>query len=273
MSEKKELIAIVSSSTAAPGVLSLQSASLGLPCELVLASPYDQNIKETLERADHIIFRMGPKSFPQYKLLLSKLEGRLYAELKKVIRAFDKIETFEILSKSGIPTPRSWKITNRYLYDGKPFVAKIAKGNQGNGVELIDSQVKLNEFFEIYSDEDEFLAQEYIGESHGKDKRLFIIGDKVVAAMERLSGSDDFRANLHQGGEGKAYLPTTHEESIALQAIKAFGLEYGGVDIIDSNQGPLVLEVNPSPGFGISQVTSVDVANKILEYMIGVKND
>ena len=109
--------------------------------------------------------------------------------------------------------------------------------------------------------------QEFIKESAGTDIRAFVVGNQVVASMQRESLDDDFRSNLHQGGAGTSVKLTAQEKKIALKAAKAMGLHICGVDLMRSERGPLVLEVNASPGFGIEKVTGRDVASKIIEYI------
>jgi ribosomal protein S6--L-glutamate ligase len=111
------------------------------------------------------------------------------------------------------------------------------------------------------------LLQEFIKESAGTDIRAFVVGSKVVASMQRKSLDDDFRSNLHKGGSGTIIKLTTEEEKIAVRAAKVMGLTIAGVDIMRSSRGPLVLEVNASPGFGIERVTGRNVAGKIIEYV------
>jgi ribosomal protein S6--L-glutamate ligase len=112
-----------------------------------------------------------------------------------------------------------------------------------------------------------FLVQEFIEESAGEDIRAFVVGGKVVASMKRQSLDDDFRSNLHQGGEGTPIKLTDEERKIAQKAAKAMGLPICGVDMMRSKNGPKVLEVNASPGFGIEKVTNHNVAEKIIEYI------
>ena len=111
------------------------------------------------------------------------------------------------------------------------------------------------------------MAQEFIKESAGTDIRAFVVGNKVVAAMQRESLDDDFRSNLHQGGLGVPVKLTIQEKRTVLKAARAMGLHICGVDLMRANRGPLVLEVNASPGFGIEKVTGEDVASKIIEYI------
>ena len=125
----------------------------------------------------------------------------------------------------------------------------------------------LQAFYLYNEDGTNILLQEYIKESAGTDIRAFVVGNKVVTAMQRESLDDDFRSNLHQGGLGTPIKLTVTEKRTALKAARAMGLHICGVDLMRSNRGPLVLEVNASPGFGIEKVTDVDVASKIIEYI------
>jgi ribosomal protein S6--L-glutamate ligase len=111
------------------------------------------------------------------------------------------------------------------------------------------------------------LLQEFIKESAGTDIRAFVVGGRVVASMKRQSLDDDFRSNLHKGGEGTVIKLTDEERKMAVKAAKAMGLNVAGVDLMRSERGPLILEVNASPGFGIEKVTSRDVATPIIEYL------
>lgn len=271
--QKTGSIIIVSATANGPGALELQAATIKLGFTASIVAPDDENIANQIADAAHAIYRVGPKSYPLYAQLLEKLKGTDRDVLAHVLHSFDKRDTFMVLSEASIPIPKSWLIKPGDTFIGNTFVVKIPKGNQGRGVELIHNQTELDTFYQTYNDDQEYLAQEYIAESQGKDKRLFVVGDIVVAAMKRTSTTDDFRANLHLGAEGSAYTPTDEEIDMALKSIAAFGLMYGGVDILDSSRGPLVLEVNPSPGFGISQVTGVDVANEVIKNLIGVGND
>jgi ribosomal protein S6--L-glutamate ligase len=112
-----------------------------------------------------------------------------------------------------------------------------------------------------------FVVQEFVAESAGTDIRAFVVNGKVVASMQRQSLDDDFRSNLHQGGEGTIVKLTEEETKTAQKAAKAMGLPVCGVDLMRSNRGPLVLEVNASPGFGIEKVTNRDIAAKIIDYI------
>jgi ribosomal protein S6--L-glutamate ligase len=194
-----------------------------------------------------------------------------------ITRARDKLRAAQILTKAGIDTPRTFVSRNTTDIDallnhiGVPMIIKLATGTHGNGVVLADTKKAaksaLQAFYLYNEDGTNILLQEYIKESAGTDIRAFVVGGKVVASMQRQSLDDDFRSNLHKGGEGKAIKLTDHEKKIAVRAAKAMGLHIAGVDLMRSTRGPLVLEVNASPGFGIERVTGRNVAGPIIEYI------
>jgi ribosomal protein S6--L-glutamate ligase len=149
-----------------------------------------------------------------------------------------------------------------------PLIIKVARGTHGNGVVLAETAKAARAVMQaFYVEGVSFLAQEYIAESAGTDIRVFIVGGKVVASMKRQSLNEDFRSNIHQGGTGKPTRLSDEERKIAQKAARAMGLSICGVDIIRSKRGPLVLEVNASPGFTIEKVTGHNVAGKIIEYI------
>jgi len=150
-----------------------------------------------------------------------------------------------------------------------PHVIKLNEGSQGNGVVLAEkrsaSQSVIEAFRGLYAN---FLVQEFIAEAKGCDLRCFVVGGKVVAAMQREASAGDFRANLHRGGSAVAVKLSAAEKLIAVRAAEALGLGVAGVDLLRSERGPLVLEVNASPGLeGIEAVTGVDVAGAIIELL------
>lgn len=194
-----------------------------------------------------------------------------------ITRARDKLRAAQILTKAGVNTPKTLVSRNSTDIDGLidqiglPVIIKLATGTHGNGVVLADSKKAaksaLQAFYLYNEDGTNILLQEYIEESAGSDIRAFVVGSRVVASMKRQSLDDDFRSNLHKGGEGKTIKLTAEEEKIAIRAAKAMGLHIAGVDLMRSKRGPLVLEVNASPGFGIEKVTGRNVAEKIIEYV------
>ena len=194
-----------------------------------------------------------------------------------ITRSRDKLRAAQILAKYDVDTPKTLVSRNTSDIDdlleqiGLPVIIKLAKGTHGNGVILADTRKAaksaLQAFYLYNEDGTNILLQEFIKESAGTDIRAFVVGNQVVASMQRESLDDDFRSNLHQGGAGNPIKLTSEEKKIALKAAKAMGLHICGVDLMRSERGPLVLEVNASPGFGIEKVTGRDVASKIIEYI------
>jgi ribosomal protein S6--L-glutamate ligase len=194
-----------------------------------------------------------------------------------IVRARDKLRSAQILNKNGIAMPRTVVSRNTADIDslldetGVPVIIKLASGTHGNGVVLAESRKTaksaLQAFYLTNDDGTNILIQEYIAESAGTDIRAFVVGSRVVASMKRQSLDDDFRSNLHKGGEGTKIKLTDEEEKMVIKAAKAMGLHIAGVDFMRSSRGPLVLEVNASPGFGIEKVTGRNVAEKIIEYV------
>ena len=194
-----------------------------------------------------------------------------------ITRARNKLRAAQLLTKAGIDTPRTFVSRNTTDIDalldhiGVPMIIKLATGTHGNGVVLADTKKAaksaLQAFYLYNEDGTNILLQEYIKESAGIDIRAFVVGSKVVASMKRQSLDDDFRSNLHKGGEGTAVKLTDEERKIAVRAAKAMGLHVAGVDLMRSSRGPLIREVNASPGFGIERVTGRNVAKPIIEYI------
>ncbi len=194
-----------------------------------------------------------------------------------ITRARDKLRSQQILTKAGVDTPKTLVSRNTTDIDdllnqiGLPVIIKLASGTHGNGVVLAETKKAaksaLQAFYLYNEDGTNILLQEYVKESAGTDIRAFVVGSRVVASMQRRSLDDDFRSNLHKGGEGTSIKLTAEEKRIAVKAAKAMGLHVAGVDLMRSSKGPLVLEVNASPGFGIEKVTGRDVAGKIIEYV------
>lgn len=194
-----------------------------------------------------------------------------------ITRARDKLRAAQILTKAGVDTPKTLVSRNSADIDdllsqiGLPVIIKLATGTHGNGVVLAETakaaKSALQAFYLYNEDGTNILLQEYIEESAGTDIRAFVVGSRVVASMQRKSLDDDFRSNLHKGGEGTSIKLTDEEKKLAVNAAKAMGLHVAGVDLMRSSRGPLVLEVNASPGFGIERITGRNVAAKIIEYV------
>lgn len=195
-----------------------------------------------------------------------------------ITRSRDKLRSMQLLAKSGIGIPKTVVSRNTADIDdlleqlgGMPVIIKLARGTHGNGVVLAETKKAaksvLQAFYLTNDDGTNILLQEFIKESAGTDIRAFVVGGRVVASMKRQSLDDDFRSNLHKGGEGTSIKLTDEEKKAAIKAAKAMGLNVAGVDLMRSDRGPLVLEVNASPGFGIEKVTGRNVAGPIIEYI------
>lgn len=190
-------------------------------------------------------------------------------------RARDKLRSLQILAKAGVGIPKTVFSRGTSEIDdildmvgGAPVIIKVARGTHGNGVVLAETKKAAKAVMQaFYVEGVNFLVQEFIEESAGTDIRVFIVGNQVIASMKRQSLDDDFRSNLHQGAEGTSIKLSEPEKKMALKAAKAMGLQICGVDMIRSTRGPLVLEVNVSPGFGIEKVTGRNVGGKIIEYI------
>lgn len=190
-------------------------------------------------------------------------------------RSRDKLRSMQILARADVGIPKTVFARETSDLDdvveqagGAPLIIKVARGTHGNGVVLAETRKAAQAVMQaFYVEGVNFLVQEFIEESAGQDIRAFVVGGKVVASMKRQSLDDDFRSNIHQGGEGMAVKLTDEERKTAVKAARTMGLSICGVDMVISKNGPLVLEVNPSPGFGIEAVTGRNVAEKIIEYI------
>jgi ribosomal protein S6--L-glutamate ligase len=193
-----------------------------------------------------------------------------------IVRSRDKLRTLQILSKAGIGLPKTVFTSNPdniknliSLVDGPPVIIKVLEGTQGIGVVLAESIKAARSVIEAFDGlKVNILIQEFIKESDGADIRAFVVEGKVVAAMKRQCTQEEFRSNIHRGGAAGKISLTIEEKNVAIGAAKAMGLSVAGVDLLRSNRGPLVIEVNSSPGLeGIETFTKVNVAEKIIRFI------
>ena len=193
-----------------------------------------------------------------------------------IARSRDKLRSLQILSKHDVDMPKTVFASNKStakdvieLSGGTPLVLKIIEGTQGVGVVLVDTKKAAKSVLDAFYGMDvNILVQEFIEEAGGADIRALVVGGKVVGAMRRQGAEGDFRSNLHQGGSATAHKLTRKERATAIAAAKAMGLGVCGVDMIPSSRGPLVMEVNSSPGLeGIEKSTSIDIAGQIMDYI------
>lgn len=233
---------------------------------------------EDLSDIDVIIPRVGQSVTKYGTAIVRQFEMQgvfTTASSIAINRSRDKLRAMQILARAGVGIPKTVLARETADLDdiveqagGTPLIIKVARGTHGNGVVLAETKKAAQAVMQaFYVEGVNFVVQEFIAEAAGTDIRAFVVGGKVVASMKRQSLDDDFRSNLHQGGEGTAVKLTDDERKTAQKAAKAMGLPICGVDMMRSDRGPLVLEVNPSPGFGIEKVTGHNVAEKIIEYI------
>lgn len=193
-----------------------------------------------------------------------------------ISRSRDKLRSMQLLSRKGIGLPiTGFADTPDDIQDlitmvgGAPLVIKLLEGTQGVGVVLAETQKAAESVIEAFMGlKANILVQEYVKEAGGADIRCFVIGDKVVAAMKRQAKEGEFRSNLHRGGSASLIRITPEERSTAVRAARTMGLNVAGVDVLRSNHGPVVMEVNSSPGLeGIESATGKDVAGQAIQFI------
>ncbi|ASK88174.1 30S ribosomal protein S6--L-glutamate ligase [Sphingorhabdus sp. SMR4y] len=191
-------------------------------------------------------------------------------------RSRDKLRSMQILSKYGLGLPLTAYANDPKqaeeiikAVNGPPVVIKLLEGTQGIGVVLAETMSSAKSVIEAFRGANvNILVQEFIKEAGGTDIRALVVGGKVVAAMKRTGAPDDFRSNLHRGGSAQIVKITPEERSTAVRAAKHMGLNVCGVDMLRSNHGPVIMEVNSSPGLeGIEKATGKDVAGLIIEFI------
>lgn len=192
-----------------------------------------------------------------------------------IVRSRDKLRSTQLLARAGIGIPKTVFARETADLDdviaeagGAPLIIKVASGTHGSGVVLAETKKAAEAVMQaFYVEGVNFLVQEFISESAGTDIRALVVGGRVVASMKRQSLDDDFRSNVHKGGEGSKINLTEEERKMAQKAAKTMGLSICGVDMVRSDRGPLVLEVNSSPGFAIEKIAGRNVAVRIIKYI------
>lgn len=193
-----------------------------------------------------------------------------------ISRSRDKLRSLQLLSRKGIGLPVTGFASSPAdtadlldLVGGAPVVVKLLEGTQGKGIVLAETRKAAESVVEAFRGlAANFLVQEFVEEAGGSDIRCFVIGEKVVAAMKRQAAEGEFRSNLHRGGHAEVIRISPEERSTAARAAKIMGLNVAGVDILRSNHGPVVMEVNSSPGLeGIEDATDKNIAGLIIEYI------
>ena len=199
-------------------------------------------------------------------------------ESQALVRSRDKLRSLQILARAGIGIPKTAFASSPKDKDidsvirnigGAPCVVKLLEGTQGIGVILTENQKAAKSVVEAFLKlEANMLVQEFIKEAGGADIRVFVVDGQVVGSMKRQAREGEFRSNLHRGGTASVIHLTDEERATAIKSAKKLGLAIAGVDLLQSSRGPLVMEVNSSPGLeGIEGATGIDIAGKIIEYV------
>lgn len=232
-----------------------------------------------LAKVDYVIPRIKPALTFYGGSILRQLEImkiNLLNSSQAITQSRDKLHTLQILASHGIEIPITSYANSSYdtkdlikLVGGSPLIVKLLEGTKGVGVVLAEtnkaSESVVNAFRSLHAD---VLVQQYIKESKGHDIRCFVIGNEVVASMERIAQDGEFRANIHLGATAKAVEISDKEREIAIKATQLMGLDVAGVDMVRSNNGVKILEVNSSPGLeGIESATGIDIAKKMIDYV------
>ncbi len=238
---------------------------------------YDEG--KRIEKIDYVIPRIKPAITFYASVIIRQFEVLAIKCLngsEAITKSRDKLHTLQILSQHGLNVPTTSFANSSYetkdlikLVGSAPLVVKLLEGTKGVGVMLAETNKAAESVIDAFrSLKADILVQHYIKESKGQDIRCFVIGDKVVASMERLAQEGEFRANIHLGATAKEIIITEEERQLAIKAAKLIGLDVAGVDIVRSGSGPKILEINSSPGLeGIESATGVDVAKLMIEFM------
>jgi len=192
-----------------------------------------------------------------------------------IIKAKNKLKSMQIMDHYNLPIPKTAVIRYGEYVDlavkavgGMPVIVKTPFGSYGAGVTIVESKRGLKSMLD-WKNSNMYMIQEFVKDSKGSDIRVFVVGGKVVGTMMRSAGRGEFRSNIELGGKGGPVEITDEEKEISLKAVQALDLEYGGVDILRSKKGPVILEINCNPGFkALEAATGVDIATPIVEFAV-----
>ena len=253
-----------------------------LKCRLVIESKGPAVIcgRKKLTGIDVVIPRIGIIGLEYSLSVVRHFESQKIPVLntsRSITQAKDKFASLQILNSTGLPVPKTILVRSvreleksLAIVGGCPVVLKLLKGSQGVGVVLAKEQKSVAEACRpIWALDYDVIIQEFIPESCGQDIRVLVLGGQCIAAMRRWAGKNDFRSNIHQGGYAeKIKLPVKYQK-LALRAARVSRLDLAGVDLIESRRGPLIIEVNASPGFEeLERVTGIKIAKKIIDFSV-----
>jgi ribosomal protein S6--L-glutamate ligase len=252
-----------------------------LKCEIILEKKnprilykgkYIENVDAVIPRIGASVTFYGTAVVRQFEMM------KIFSvvESQALVRSRDKLRSLQVLSRAGLGMPKT--VFSNYAKDvsevikyvgGAPLVIKLLEGTQGLGVVLAETNNAAESVLEAFNGlQARVIVQEFIKEAKGADIRAFIVDRTVVGAMKRQGKEGEFRSNLHRGGSAEVFQLSDEEENAALKAAKALGLGVCGVDMLQSARGPLILEVNSSPGLeGIEAATKKDIAGSIIKYI------
>ncbi len=233
---------------------------------------YLENIDAVIPRIGASVTFYGTAVVRQFEMM----KVFTTTESQALVRSRDKLRSLQILSRAGVGLPKT--VFTNYAREvdhiieslgGAPLILKLLEGTQGLGVVLAETHNAASSVIEAFNGlKARVIAQEFIEEAGGSDLRAFVVDGVVVGAMRRQGKEGEFRSNLHRGGSARLVELSEEEENTALKAARAMGLGVAGVDMLQSNNGPLVLEVNSSPGLeGIEKATKKDIAREIIKYI------
>jgi ribosomal protein S6--L-glutamate ligase len=251
-----------------------------LKCDLLIEAghPYIMYKGEKLTGIDAIIPRIGASVTFYGTAVVRQFEMmkvKSPVDSQAIVRSRDKLRCMQLLSRAGLGLPKTaftnYSIKVKELIDevgGAPLVIKLLEGTQGLGVVLAETEKAAESVIEAFHNlKARIIVQEFIAEAKGADIRAFVVNGQVVGAMKRQGKDGEFRSNLHRGGTGSLIKLSRAEKAAALLAANTLGLKIAGVDMLQSKRGPLILEVNSSPGLeGIEKATKQDIAGKIIQF-------
>ena len=232
-----------------------------------------------LDDMDAVVPRIGASATFYGSAVIRQFEMRHIfsaVESQALLRSRDKLRSLQILARAGLGLPKTVFTNYSNQLDeiiegvgGAPLIVKLLEGTQGLGVVLAENKKAAKSVIEAFNGlKARIIVQEYIKEAGGADLRVLVVDGEVVGAMKRQAKEGEFRSNLHRGGSAKVVALTSDEEKVAIAAAEAMDLGVAGVDILQSNRGPLIIEVNSSPGLeGIEAATGEDIAGKIIQYL------
>ena len=252
-----------------------------MQCNLITEkrNPHIRYMGRSLDDTDAVIPRIGASVTFYGSAVIRQFEMRdifTAVSSQALMRSRDKLRSLQILARAGLGVPKS--VFTNYSRDvnevikavgGVPLVVKLLEGTQGLGVVLAENRNAAASVIEAFNGlKARIIVQEFIAEAHGSDLRVLVVDGKVIGAMKRKAINGEFRSNLHRGGTAELVTLSPEEEETAVKAAAAMGLGIAGVDLLQSDRGPLIIEVNSSPGLeGIEAATGKNIAGRIIEYL------